>query len=84
MCQFQNKFYDCVERVLRRQELTENEPSLSQQFFDESQMSEPKQRFLKNKRNPQNPNPNDELFSFFRNAVAKNYKLKSSIKTTRF
>ena len=27
---------------------------------------------------------NTELFSFFRNAILKNYRLKSSLKTTRF
>ena len=27
---------------------------------------------------------NNELLSFFRNAILKNYRLKSSLKTTRF
>ena len=79
LCQLYYKFSECLENILKKQELSNDYAPLTDENFG---IDNRPSIFIKSKRSYSNSN--DELLSFFRNAVAKNYKLKSNIKTTRF
>ena len=75
-----NGFDGVVNRELEEPDVENDFTHYSTENDDAEQIISDKRSLFSSKRN-QNK---DQIVSFFRNALARNYKLKSNIKTTRF
>ncbi len=94
-CQKYFKFVDCLEHYLkklfheREQEYVPHMPEIDLIVETDNELISNNNREANGMQQPakllkRSGANQDELISFFRNAIAKNMKLKTNIKTTRF
>lgn len=79
------KFIECLEHFLRKKYQTndQNEYLVSKEA-NKNEITRQEKVPIGEEKEKRNANNKDELLTFFRNAIAKNMRLKSNIKTTRF